>query len=248
MKQKKIKILLKILLSLVIVTVMTAAVGLTVLLGQGYTFYKNVTCQRPIEDIVEEIQSREDYTEFDEISPYMKDAIIAIEDHRFYSHPGVDPYATLKMAIVNLVKGEVVGGGSSITQQLGRNFYFTQEKKLSRKIAEAFVAFDLEERYSKEEILTLYLNIIYFGRNQYGISDASQYYFGVAPKDLTLEQAVCLAGFPQAPSVYPEDPEKAEQRSRQVFKALQKYGYLNENEVFNPTEIPSVADQKPQTP
>lgn len=242
MKNKKIKIFAKILFSLFVIAVMTAAVGIAILVGEGYYIYDRVTAQRGIEDIVQQIQDAEDYVPYEEISPYMKDAIVAIEDHRFYSHAGIDPYATAKMAIINMMKGEVVGGGSSITQQLARNFYFTQEKKRSRKIAEAFVAFELEKRYTKEEILTLYLNIIYFGNNQYGIQAAAEYYYGITPSELTLPQAICLAGFPQAPSVYPDDPVKAEQRSRKVFGAMQKYmpQYTGEDaeEVFRSLPVP----------
>lgn len=238
MKNKKTKIFFRVLTSLFSLFVMAAVIGTAILVGQGYYIYTRVTAIQPIDQITESIRTDNNYVEFDEISPYMIDAIISIEDHRFYDHKGVDPYATAKMAIVNTLKREVVGGGSSITQQLARNFYFTQEKKLSRKIAEAFTAFEIEEKYSKEEILALYLNIIYFGNNQYGIKNAAEYYFGVSPAELTLEQAVCLAGFPQAPSVYPNDPEKAEQRSRQVFKAMQKYGKIGQEQTFAPAELP----------
>ena len=104
MKNKKIKIFAKILFSLFVIAVMTAAVGIAILVGEGYYIYDRVTAQRGIEDIVQQIQDAEDYVPYEEISPYMKDAIVAIEDHRFYSHAGIDPYATAKMAIINMAK------------------------------------------------------------------------------------------------------------------------------------------------
>lgn len=122
--------------------------------------------------------------------------------------------------------------GSTITQQTGRLLYFTQEQRFTRKVAELFVAFDLEKNYSKEDILELYINIIYYGNGYYGIRDASLGYFNKEPKDLTLDEASLLAGIPNAPSVY--SPNKnldlAKKRQSAVLSAMLKYGYINEED------------------
>lgn len=114
-------------------------------------------------------------------------------------------------------------GASTITQQVGRNIYFTQERSPIRKIAEIFVAFDLEKNYSKDEILELYLNIIYFGNGYYGIHDAANGFFNKEPSDLTFYESTYLAGLPNAPSVYSENDALGEERRLQVVEAINKY-------------------------
>ena len=119
-------------------------------------------------------------------------------------------------------------GGSTITQQLAKNLYFTQEKELTRKAAEVFMAFELERNYSKEEILELYVNSIYFGDGYYDVSSASEGYFGKTPEELNDYEATLLAGVPNAPSVYAptKNPDKAEQRRLQVVNRMIACGYI----------------------
>ena len=114
-------------------------------------------------------------------------------------------------------------GASTITQQVGRNIYFTQEKSPIRKIAEIFVAFDLEKNYTKDEILELYINIIYFGNGYYGIYDASKGYFDKKPSELDFYESTYLAGLPNAPSMYSSDDKLGEERRLQVVEALNRY-------------------------
>ena len=135
----------------------------------------------------------------DQIPQMMRDAIVAIEDSRFYDHKGVDFVAILRAAWANLRHREIVQGGSTITQQLIKNAFMTDEQALDRNVREATLAYRLESRWSKEKILNEYLNIIYFGEGAYGIQAAARTYFGVDAEDLSLAQAALLAGLPERP-------------------------------------------------
>ena len=157
----------------------------------------------------------------DKIPKHVQRAFIAIEDNRFYEHGGIDYRGTAR-ALLSTLSGHEVQGGSTITQQLAKNLYFTQEKKMERKVAEVFMAFALERDYSKNEILELYVNTIYFGNGYYCIKDASEGYFGKEPEDLTDYESTLLAGVPNAPSKYSPtvNLELAEKRQEQVVERL----------------------------
>ena len=122
-----------------------------------------------------------------------------MEDRRFYQHAGIDPIAIVRAAVHDLSTGTLDQGGSTITQQVAKNLFFTQEKQFVRKAAEVFMAFALEDSYSKDDILELYVNTIYFGDGYYGIHDAAQGYFGQPPAALTPYQSTLLAGIPTLP-------------------------------------------------
>lgn len=205
-----------------------------VVVGKGYKMYKDALAQTSLTEMVEEVRSKEDYTPYGELPETYIDAVISVEDHRFYEHAGMDFIATGR-AILNDIKAmSLVEGGSTITQQLAKNLYFTQEKKFTRKIAEVFMAFEIERNYSKQEIMELYLNSIYFGDGYYCVKDASMGYFGVEPKDMSEDQCTMLAGIPNAPSVYSptKNPELAKQRQDQVIKKMIKYNYLTSEEAL----------------
>ena len=155
-----------------------------------------------------------------------------MDDHRFYEHWGVDVLATLRAAYNDIRAMSFVEGGSTITQQLAKNLYFTQEKKVERKVAEVFMAVELEKEYSKKDILELYVNSIYFGNNYYCVKDASMGYFGKEPGKMTEYESTLLAGIPNAPSVYAltANPDLAAQRQRQVLEKMIKYKYLTSEE------------------
>lgn len=191
--------------------------------GLGYLKYKEAINNLNLNDAILEIQNKNDYTKFDAISDDYKKALVAIEDHRFYSHSGIDLISIIRSTYVNISRKSLDYGASTITQQLARNIYFSQEKSPIRKIAEIFVAFDLEKNYSKDEILELYVNIIYFGNGYYGINDASYGYFNKSPKDLNFYESTYLAGLPNAPSIYSNDEKLGEERRLQVINALEKY-------------------------
>lgn len=203
-----------------------------IIFNMGYSMYNNAIGETTISDRIKEIKNNENYITLDEIPDDFKNAIIAVEDHRFYAHTGIDLITTTRSMIENIKEKDIVAGGSTISQQVGRLLYFTQEQRFSRKIAELFVAFDLEENYSKDEILELYCNIIYYGDGYYGIKEASIGYFGKEPKDLNLSEASLLAGLPNAPSVYSptNNPELSKKRQASVLTQMAKYEYITENE------------------
>jgi penicillin-binding protein 1A len=157
-----------------------------------------------------------------DLPPYLPKAFIAIEDRRFYSHYGVDPWGILRAAVTNVLHRGVSQGGSTLTQQLAKNLFLTQERTLQRKLQEAELAFWLERKYSKAQILELYLNRVYFGSGAYGVEAAAQRYFGKSAKNVTLAEAAMLAGLVKSPSrLAPNrNPEGAEKRAQIVLAAM----------------------------
>jgi penicillin-binding protein 1A len=157
-----------------------------------------------------------------DLPPYLPKAFIAIEDRRFYSHFGIDPTGIARAAIANLLHRGVSQGGSTLTQQLAKNLFLTQERTLQRKLQEAELALWLERKYSKDEILELYLNRVYFGSGAYGVEAAAQRYFGKSARTVTLAEAAMLAGLVKSPSrLAPNrNPEGAEKRAQVVLTAM----------------------------
>ncbi|HKN62860.1 MAG TPA: transglycosylase domain-containing protein [Gaiellaceae bacterium] len=160
------------------------------------------------------------------ISPWMPKATVAIEDRRFYHHGGVDPVGILRALVADVSAGHIVQGGSTITQELVRNLYLSREKTLQRKVVEACLSVKLDRTWSKDRILTAYLNDVYYGNHAYGIEAAAETYFSVPASRLTLEQAALLAGLPQAPSYYDplHNPSAALARRDAVLHALRRNG------------------------
>lgn len=198
----------------------------------GYKMYEDAISKTSISDKIKEIKEKEHYIKIEDVSSDFKNAIIAVEDHRFTEHNGIDFITTTRSLIENIREKDIVAGGSTITQQTGRLLYFTQEQRFTRKVAELFVGFDLEKNYEKDDILELYINMIYYGDGYYGIYEASQGYFKKDPKDLTLYEASLLAGLPNAPSVYSpnKNPELSKKRQTAVLNAMVKYNYIKEDE------------------
>lgn len=166
---------------------------------------------------------------YDEIPPVMVDAMVAVEDRRFYSHPGVDPIGIARAAWVNTIRGGNYQGASTITQQLARNLFLTSARKFARKFREVILALALERKFSKQEILELYLNRVYFGGGAYGIDAASRRFFGHPATRLTLEEAAIIAGLVKAPSRYAPsaDPEAAHGRAQVVIRLMKETGKIN---------------------
>lgn len=195
----------------------------------GYRLYNEAIIDMPISVMAQDIKEKENYTELSDMPKTYKEAVVAVEDHRFYYHDGVD-IISITRAIINDIKAMAfVEGGSTITQQLAKNTYFTQEKKLTRKIAEVFMAAEIEKECTKDEILELYLNSCYFGDGCYTVSEASRHYFNKEPIDMTDYESTMLAGIPNAPSVYAptKNPKLAKQRQRQVLDKMVEYGKMN---------------------
>ena len=222
---KKLKIFL------VVVILVTLSI-LALLIGQGYKMYKEAISSMSLSQKVESIKLQKDYTSLSEIPKIYTIAVISVEDHRFEKHHGIDVIAIARATFNDIKTMSLVEGGSTITQQLSKNMYFTQEKKITRKIAEVFMSYEIEKNYSKDEILELYVNTIYYGNNYYNIKSASLGYFDKLPKDLNSSECTMLAGIPNAPSLYnpKASPSLAKQRQKQVVQKMIKYGNLSKEE------------------
>jgi penicillin-binding protein 1A len=168
-----------------------------------------------------------------EIAPVMKQAIVAIEDRRFFEHRGVDLRAIFRAVWADISSGNVVQGGSTITQQFIKNAYVHSSPSISRKLKEAALAWQLEQRWSKDRILTAYLNTIYFGNGAYGIQQASQTYFHHSARALTLPEAALLAGIPRDPTLYDPvtNPKEAVQRRGLVLRMMYAQGDITADEL-----------------
>ena len=163
------------------------------------------------------------------IPDHTQKAFIAIEDNRFYDHLGIDFRGTAR-AVVSTLSGREVQGGSTITQQLAKNAFLTQERTITRKIKEAFLARELEKRYTKDEILEMYLNHIYFGQGAYGVESAARYYFNKEAKDLNIAESATLAAIPKSPNYFNpfENPKASKERQEIVIDQMVKYGFITE--------------------
>lgn len=206
-----------------------AAISAAFFVGRGFNLYQEALKDRSLDDMAAAIESREGFTPIDELPDLYVQAVIAIEDHRFYAHPGFDIIATTRALVNDLKAGAIVEGGSTITQQLAKNQYFTQEQTLERKVAEVFMAFTMEQHFSKRKILELYVNSIYFGDGYEGVGEASRGYFDKSPHELDADECTMLAGIPNAPSVYSPtvNPDLARERQGQVLRKLVAYEYLD---------------------
>src|SRR5262244_318545 len=167
-----------------------------------------------------------------DLPAYLPRAFIAIEDRRFYSHYGIDPIGLARAATANVLRRSVAQGGSTITQQLAKNLFLTQERTLWRKLQEAVLALWLERKFSKTEILELYLNRVYFGAGAYGVEAAAQRYFGKSARQVTLAEAAMLAGLVKSPSrLSPSrNPGGAERRAHVVLMAMVDAGFLTDKQ------------------
>lgn len=168
-----------------------------------------------------------------EVPQNLQNAFIAAEDVRFYEHHGIDPRGIVRALFSNIINREATGqGGSTITQQLARNAFLSQEQTIKRKVLEIFLALEIENKYDKQKILEMYMNQIYFGQGAYGIQTASRVYFGKDVKDLTLAQSAMLAGLPNSPNYYSpfRSLEAAKSRQAVVLDQMAKYGYISEEQ------------------
>lgn len=169
------------------------------------------------------------YVKLGDVPDSMQQAIVAVEDKRFYSHHGFDFEGILRATLVNLQSGQIEEGASTITQQLVKNLFLSHEQSFGRKAEEFVLALDMEWCYSKDEILEMYLNTIYYGSNYYGIGPAAEGYFSKKPRDLQLPESAMLAGLPNAPSLYSPyvDFMMAKKRQFVVLDAMVNCGYID---------------------
>ncbi|MDD2627853.1 MAG: transglycosylase domain-containing protein [Clostridia bacterium] len=189
---------------------------------KGYGIYEKAIAEISLEEKITEIKEIEDYTEFKDLPNDYKSAIIDVEDQDFYKHFGISLKAIVRSFVNNIKAFKIVEGGSTITQQLSKNLYFTQEQEILRKVAEMFVAFDIEKAYSKDDILEFYVNTSYFGDGHTGIGQACKGYLNKKPSEMTLLDSTLMAGVPNAPSVYAPtiNPDLAVKRQIIVIKRM----------------------------
>jgi len=213
-----VKFLKKIITTIIVVCIIIASV----ITYKGYGIYEKAITENPLEEKITEIKEIEDYTEFKDLPADYKNAVIDVEDQAFYKHFGIS-FKSIARAFVNNIKAaKIVEGGSTITQQLSKNLYFTQKQEILRKVAEMFVAFDIEKKYSKEDILEFYVNTSYFGDGYTGIGQACKGYLDKQPSEMTLLDSTLMAGIPNAPSAYAPtvNPELATKRQIIVIKRM----------------------------
>ncbi len=222
----------KFIIKILILIVLAFSILLGNLFFQGYQKYEEAISLKPIDIAVSEIMNKEDFVPNESISSDFLNALVSIEDHRFYERKGIDYYSIGRALFFNAVTGSLQQGGSTITQQLAKNIYFSHAKSLTRKVAEIFLVKDLEAKYTKAEIITLYANIIYYGDGYNGISKASNGYFKKNPLDLSLYEASLLAGLPQSPTKLQlsNGYEEANKRQKAVLESMVKNGYISQEE------------------
>ena len=226
---------MKILKRIIICIILIILFAVGIVTYKGYTIYKQALNEISVKDKVAEIQSQENYTKIEDLPEFYLNAVIAVEDHRFYDHGAIDIISIGRAVWTNVKSFELREGGSTITQQLAKNIYFTQEKTALRKIAEIFMAFEIEKNCDKDEILELYVNTSYFGDGYYCVKEAANGYFDKEPIDMNEYESSMLAGIPNAPSVYAptKNPDLAKQRQNQVLDRMVKYEYITEEEKQN---------------
>lgn len=222
------KTIKKILLLCLVVLVIVAGVQIK----GGYDKYKNALEERPLDEIITELQSKEHYTQYEEVPEIYYKALVAVEDRRFYKHNGFDVIGSARAVYNDIKSWKLLEGGSTIAQQLAKNLYFPNDHTLQRKIAEIFMALKIEKEYEKEDVLEFYVNGIYYGSGYYSIYDASVGYFGKAPKDMTDYECTLLVGIPNAPSIYSLNvrPDLAKQRQEKVVECMVDVKYITEDE------------------
>ena len=194
--------------------------------------YSSALSKMDLETKVKSIEENTKYyVYYEDIPKDFIDAVVAVEDHRFFEHSGVDIISVARAIFTGIINHSFSQGGSTITQQLSKNIYFTQDRNLTRKLAEVFMSSYLEDNLSKEKILELYINTSYYGDGYYGLGQAAKGYFDKEPKDLTLYECVLLAGVPNAPSIYAPtvNMDLCIQRQNQVINAMLKYNYIDED-------------------
>ena len=227
------KKILKIVLVTVVAVILTVGIYI---FGSGYILYKKTIKTMSLQDKVLQIQQSDYFVSIDEMPKEYKNAVIAVEDHRFEEHGAVDFIAIARALTSDIINKDFVEGGSTITQQVVKNLYFmdsdTKKDSIDRKVAEIIMGIQLENMYSKDEIFELYANNIYFGDGYYCLKDAAEGYFDKEPLEMNLYESTLLAGIPNAPSIYSPNvnPKLSKMRQAKVIRSMVKYGYLTQEE------------------
>ncbi len=220
------KLIRKILIGILIILVL-AIIGLGI---YGYKFYKETITKVPLSTKIEEIRNDYTFVKRKQLPKEYLNAIVAVEDRRFYNHGPIDIIGIARATFSNIKNKRLGEGGSTITQQVAKNIYFIEETNVvKRKLGEIFVAIELEKNYEKDDILEIYANTIYFGDGYYGIKEACNGYLKKEPKDMNLAESTMLAGVPNAPSVYAPTANKelCKQRQRKVISSMVEEEYIS---------------------
>lgn len=227
MKKKKI---IRVIFSVIGIAAALCVIVVSVFAIKGAVMWNNAKAANPLDTAVAELQSAEGFARVSELPQFYINAVISVEDRKFRTHNGINLKSIARALLYDMKTLSFDQGGSTITQQLAKNIWFTQEKQIERKFAEVFAAFELENALSKDEIFELYVNTIYFGSGYYGVTDAAKGYFGKAPSELSEYECAMLAGLPNAPSAYSPDesPELAQQRLRLVLDSMEDCGVISE--------------------
>ena len=221
---------LKRIVIVIFIIVLVTGVGLGM---YGYTYYEKKINEELLADKVNDVRTDYFFTSIKDVPDYYINAIIAVEDSRYKEHGAIDIIGIGRAIVTNIKSGELKEGGSTITQQVAKNLYFIEPGNvIRRKVAEFFMALELENKYSKEEILEMYMNTIYFGDGYYGIKQACNGYLNKEPKDMTLAEATMMAGIPNAPSAYSPTVNKklCKERQNKVISSMKENGYITEDE------------------
>ena len=229
------KIIKRVLLLLVIILLVVAGVQIK----SGYDKYKIALDEKPLETVIAELQGKENYTKYEDIPKIYFDALIAVEDRRFYKHSGFDIIGTSRAIYNDFKAREWIEGGSTIAQQLAKNMYFPDDRTLQRKIAEIFMALKIEREYEKEDVLEFYVNGIYYGSGYYCIYDASMGYFDKKPSDMNEYECTLLVGIPNAPSIYSlkVNPVLAHKRQDKVLECMVELDYITQEKAEEIAEL-----------
>ncbi len=226
------KVLKKVILVLVVLMIFVG----TGLMTYGYAFYRQTIAKVPIDTKVTEIRNDYTYVKSEELPEIYLKSVVAVEDKRFYKHGAIDIVGIGRAFFANLKSKAFKEGGSTITQQVAKNMYYIEEKNpVKRKLAEAFTASALERKYSKKDILELYVNIIYFGDGYYGIKEATNGYLHKEPKDMNLSEITMMVGVPNAPSVYAPTANKdlCKKRQKKVISTITHEKMITDEEAKN---------------
>ena len=210
------------------IVILSVVLLVALLTAGGYQTYQRALAERPVANVIKEIHAKSSYVCLSEVPQIYKNAVLAVEDPRFYQHKGIDLLAIAEAVVRDIRERRLAAGGSTITQQLCKNQFFTQKKLFTRKIAEVFMVREIEQHCTKDEILELYINSIYYGNGYYTLADAGAGYFGKAVAELNAWECTLLAGLPNAPSAYAptKNPELARKRQAQVLEAMVKHKFL----------------------
>ncbi len=194
--------------------------------------------------LIEEVgERRRILVDYEDLPPFVVQAFISAEDRRFFEHNGIDPLGILRAVLLMVRTGEISGGGSTITQQLARDYFLTREQLFTRKLREAFLAYKIEQEFSKEEIMALFLNKMFFGQRAYGVAAAAQVYFGKNLNDINIAEAATLAGVLPAPSSYNpvRSPANASMRRSYVLNRMHELDYIEEWQLESAMNYPMVS-------